>query len=47
MSDLTRAMLNDLLPPGPIWEPEEDGDFDLLLDAIADNYEEVRLFLSA
>ena len=47
MSNLTRAMIDDLKPPGPIWEPEEDGDLDLLFEAIADNYETVRLFLSA
>lgn len=46
MSDLTRAMLDDTLPPGPIWEPEDDGDFDLLLDGIADNLEAQRLFMS-
>jgi hypothetical protein len=39
-------MIDDLLPPGPIWEPEEDADFDLLLDGIADNYEVLRLFLA-
>ena len=46
MSDLTRAMLNDFLPPGPIWEPEELAEFDLLLEGIADNMEVVRVFLS-
>jgi len=46
MSDITRAMLNDLLPPGPIWEPEELAEFDLLLEGIADNLEVARAFLS-
>ena len=46
MSDLTRAMLDDFLPPGPIWEPEELAEFDLLLEGIADNLEVVRVFLS-
>ena len=45
MSDLTRAMLNDLLPPGPAWEPEEDADLDRLLDGIADDYEVIRTLL--
>ena len=46
MSDLTRAMLDDQKPDGPIWEPEELAEFDLLLDGIADNLEVVRVFLS-
>ena len=46
MYDLTRAMLNDLLPPGPIWEPEEQAEFDLLLEGVADNLEVIRAFLS-
>ncbi len=46
MSDLTRAMLDDFLPPGPVWEPEELAEFDLLLEGIADNMEVVRVFLS-
>ena len=40
---ITRAMLDDVLPPGSIWEPEEDADFDKLLDGIADNLELMRL----
>jgi hypothetical protein len=46
MSDLTREMIDDTLPDGPIWEPEEDNYFDLLLDGIADNFEAQQLFLS-
>ena len=46
MSDLTRAMIDDLSPDGPIWEPEEQADFDLLLEGMADNYEVIRAFLS-
>ena len=46
MSNLTRAMLDDMLPPGPIWEPEELEDFDLLLEGMADNLEVARAFLS-
>ena len=36
-NDLTRAAIDDALPQGPLWEPETDGDLDLLLDAMADN----------
>ena len=46
MSDLTRAMLDDFLPPGPIWEPEEQAEFYLLLEGMADNCEVIRAFLS-
>lgn len=46
MSDITKDMLLSLLPPGSAWTPEEAADFDLLLDGMADNYEDVRVFLS-
>lgn len=46
MNDLTRAMLDDILPRGDAWTPEEQADFDLLLDGMADNYEVLRSFLS-
>jgi len=39
-------MLDDQSPKGPIWEPEELEDFDLLLEGIADNLEVVHVFLS-
>jgi hypothetical protein len=41
-----REMLDDLLPPGALWKPEEEEGFDLLLDGMAENYEHVRAFLS-
>lgn len=46
MSDLTRALINDTVPPGPAWEAEEDKDFDLLREGRADNYEIVQDFLA-
>lgn len=39
-------MINDLEPKGSVWEPEEDGDLDLLLEGMGDNYEVIRTFLS-
>lgn len=45
-SRIGRAMIDDLLPPGPLWEPEDVGDFDHLLDGMADNIEAVIIFLS-
>jgi hypothetical protein len=45
MSDLTRQMLDDALPKGSAWEPEENKDFDLLLEGVSDNHEVVRDFL--
>lgn len=47
MSDeLMRALVDDLLPPGALWLPEDDEGFDQLLDAISQNSEEVRIFLA-
>lgn len=46
MPDISRALLDALLPPGVLWVPKEDGDFDLLLDGMADNYESVLTFLT-
>ena len=45
MSDLTRKMIDAFLPPGAIWTPQEDEDFDKLLEGMADNAEVVRAFL--
>lgn len=47
MPKLSRAVLSALLPPGSIWEPSDGGDFDLLLNGIGDNLEEIREFLAA
>lgn len=44
---LSRAVIDALLPSGPIWTPESDSDYDKLLDGIADNSEAVRLTLDA
>lgn len=46
MSNLTRSIFDSLLPPGSIWTVEENADFDLLLEGIADNLEIIRLYLS-
>jgi len=43
--DLMRQMLDDALPPGLLWEPEEEEKLDQLLDGIADNMEFLRAFL--
>ena len=47
LNNLTRSILSALLPPGSIWEPTPDGDFDLLLDGISENYEDIRIFLDS
>ena len=47
MSDISRSLLDSLLPPGALWVPKEGGDFDLLLDGIADNYTEIITFLES
>ena len=44
-SDILRALINSVLPPGPLWNPEEDGDLDKLLDGMADNSAVVYEFL--
>lgn len=44
---LMRAMLDDINARGPIWEPEIEGDMDLLFDGIADNLAEIWLFVSS
>lgn len=46
MSELTRALINDTVPPGPAHEAEEDKDLDLLREGRADNYEIVQDFLA-
>ena len=44
---ISRSVLNALLPKGGIWTPAPDMDLDLLLDGVAANSEETRIFLSA
>lgn len=45
-SDILRALIDSLLPPGPLWDVEEDGDLDKLFDGMADNSAVVYEFLS-
>jgi hypothetical protein len=42
----SRRVIDALFPEGALWLPKEDSDFDLALDAIAENYEYVRLDLA-
>ena len=42
----SRDVLNALLPEGFTWEPVIDGDYDHLLDGIAENTEEIMYDLS-
>lgn len=42
---LSREAINALLPGGSLWQPEDGADLDLLLDGIAGNIENMRLFL--
>lgn len=48
MSDrlFLRAVIDTFLPPGPLWRPEADKEFDELLDGIAGTSENVRVFLN-
>lgn len=47
MPDVSRAVFDALLPPGAIWIPATSGDFDLLLDGIAENSDETQTFLAS
>ena len=44
---LSRAVLNSLLPEGAFWTPAAHSDYDLLLEGIADNSEEVYQVLKS
>ena len=44
---LSRAVLNSLLPEGAFWTPAAQSDYDLLLEGIADNTEEVYQVLKS
>lgn len=46
MTALMRAVINTLIPKGSAWRVAPDEDLDNLYDGIADNWEEVRAFLS-
>lgn len=41
MPDISRAVINALLPQGKFWEPETDSDYDKLLQGMADNSDTV------
>ena len=43
---VSRAFLDSILPPGSLWIPAEDEDFDKLLDGIAENMEEAKAYLA-
>ena len=45
MSDLMRAAIESILPPGAAWQPAPDGDLDKMFDGMAENWEIIRLFL--
>jgi hypothetical protein len=44
---LTRAIIDALLPDGSIWTVEQDAGLDQLLDGMADNHERARAFVGA
>jgi hypothetical protein len=46
MITFARRLLNALWPRGPFWEPKQDGDYDHLLDGIANNSKAVKDDLS-
>jgi len=43
--DISRAMINALLPDGDIWNPEKDGDFDRFLEGLSLCIEDARSYL--
>lgn len=45
LSNISRALLNTLLPDGIPWNPEKDGDFDRFLDGLSLCLEDVRIYL--
>lgn len=47
MSDFTRSIIDGLLPKGAAWTPKEDGDFDRLLNGIADCYDDIYDLLNS
>lgn len=47
MSDIDRALIDALLPEGPLWIPEVDEGLDQLLDGLASNIEVLRVFLAS
>jgi len=45
LSNVSRRMIDGLLPPGPLWVPEKDGDLDLFFDGLSLSMEDARVFL--
>lgn len=45
LSNISRSMLDALLPDGPLWVPETEKDFDLFLDGQSLSLEDMRIFL--
>ena len=45
--ELMRAAIDSMLPPGPLWRPEPDKEFDQLLDAFAGSSENIRAYLNS
>lgn len=43
MTTISRALLNDLLPPGSLWIPQDGEGFDLLLEGIAQSFEDIKI----
>lgn len=39
---ISRALINDLLPPGSLWEVEDDEGLDQFLEGIGDSYETLK-----
>lgn len=46
MSELMRVVYDAVMPPGSIWEPEEEEGLDQLLDGMAENSEIVRAYIA-
>jgi len=47
MSNLSRNIINELLPDGNAWEPAPESDYDHLLDGIGDNSDAVKSDLNS
>lgn len=47
MSEEMKAVFEALLPPGAIWRPKPDGDFDRLLGGMGDNAQEIYEYIEA
>lgn len=45
--NISRQVIEALLPPGSLWVPEDGDDLDRLIDGIAENHEQTRLLLAS